>query len=46
MSQDSDAYELLVKKLHEALLKHDGVDTINVQHNVKFIGKRDWASHS
>jgi hypothetical protein len=44
MSQDSDSYELLVKNLHEALLKHDGVETINVQHNVKLIGK-SGASH-
>lgn len=44
MSQDSDAYELLVKDLHDALLRHDGVETINVQHNVKLIGK-SGASH-
>lgn len=44
MSKESDSYEILVKEVHEALLKNDGVETIKVLHNVKIIGK-SGASH-
>lgn len=40
----STPYELLVQELHQALLHSDGVENINVRHNVKIIG-RSGASH-
>jgi len=39
MTKVSDDYELLVKELHEALLRNDGVENIKVLHNVKIRGK-------
>lgn len=39
MTKISDNYELLIKELHEALLRNDGVENIKVLHNVKIKGK-------
>ncbi|MFC6631834.1 restriction endonuclease [Microbulbifer taiwanensis] len=39
MTKESDEYELLVRELHEALVKNDGVENICVLHNVKIKGK-------
>jgi hypothetical protein len=39
MTHASLEYEKLVKDLHEALLHADGVQTIDVRHNVKIKGK-------
>lgn len=44
MTTISTAYENLVKQIHEGLLVADGVDSIDVRHNVKIIG-RSGASH-
>lgn len=40
----STPYELLVQELHQALLNNDGVENINVRHNVKIKG-RSGATH-
>lgn len=44
MIAEATKYEILTKELHEALLKNDGVENINVLHNVKIKG-RSGASH-
>ena len=35
----SEEYELLVRDLHDALVKNDSVDNVSVRHNVKIRGK-------
>lgn len=44
MTSESNNYELLVKELHEALFKADGVENISVLNNVRIRGK-SGASH-
>jgi hypothetical protein len=39
MSSNSKNYEILTKEIHEALLRNDGVENINVRHDVKIKGK-------
>ncbi|ABB32714.1 hypothetical protein Gmet_2490 [Geobacter metallireducens GS-15] len=44
MTKESEGYERLVKDVHDALLKNDGVENITVLQNVKLRGK-SGASH-
>ena len=44
MAKLSTEYEILVRDLHAALVKNDQVENVNVQHNVRILG-RSGATH-